>query len=247
MTDEIRVGIVEDEEMYAKAIANVLSDSGYTVVWVALSFEMAIVELNKANCDIVLVDINLNGKESGLEIGKMIYTYYKKPYIFVTSNTDPESIKHAVGSHPSAYLTKPFQHTTLVATIQCAIHNFSNNVSPAPAPAPANDMFFVKLGDKYPMLNWNNIVYLRSERNYTVIFNGTDETEYMIKNSLNKTLRYIIPPHLQQLFIQINRSEAVQVRYIIELNGEGVKTNYGTLALTEAFSQALRKAMNVIV
>lgn len=247
MTEEIRAGIIEDEETYAKAIANTLRDSGYTVAWVASSFEAAVKELNMVNYDILLVDINLNGVDSGIELGKMIHAYYKKPYIFVTSNTDPDSIKQAVVASPSAYLTKPFQHATLVATIQCAIHNFGNNVSPAPAVAPINDFFFVKVGDKYPMLNWANIVYLRSERNYTVIFNSTDRVEYMIKNSLNKTLRFIIPPHFQQSFLQVNRSEAVQLRHISELNSEGVKTNYGTFALTESYSNGLKKAMNVIM
>ena len=247
MTQEIIAGIIEDEELYAKAVANALTNSGYTVAWVASTFEAAVTQLNKADCDIILVDINLNGRNSGIELGKMIHSYYKKPFIFVTSNTDPDSIKQAVSASPSAYLTKPFQPATLVATIQCAINNFNDNISPAGASVPASALFFVKQGDKYKKLNWDDIVFLRSERNYTVIYNGTDGIEYMIRSSLNKTLKFIIPPHLQSAFLQVNRSEAVQLKHISELSNDQVKTNHGVLELTESFSIPLKKAMNVII
>jgi len=154
MTDEIKVLIIEDEEIWSKGLAAILNDFGYTISGICADFESAVTLLNSADYDIVLTDINLNNRNSGIELGKMINTYYKKPFIFITANTDSNTINEAVKCGPSAYLTKPVNRTTLVATIQGAINNFNEKISPSyNAGLPDNDIFFVKQGSKYKKLN----------------------------------------------------------------------------------------------
>lgn len=248
MTEEIKVLIVEDEEMWSKTIANILNDFGYTIAGIADDFESAITMLNTADYDIVLQDIHLHKKTSGIEIGKMINTVYKKPFIFITSSTEPDILAAAVKAGPSAYLTKPVHRASLIATIQSAINNFSNRVSPAfSATMPDNDIFFVKQGAKYKKLNWTNIVYLRSDKNYTVVFNGPDKTDYFIRSSLAKTMSYIIPAHLHSSFVQINKAEAVQIQFIQELSSYELKTAFKTLTVSDVYMADLKKAMKVVL
>lgn len=247
MNDEIRVAIIEDEEIFARILATRLTDFGYTIAWVAATFEEAIIALNKRDYDIVMLDINLQTRRSGLELGRMISSMYRKPFIFVTSETDDNVIKEAVGSNPSAYLIKPFQPHTLSATMQCAIKNFSDKLPATDSRNADNDIFFVKQGEKYKKLHWANIAFLRSDKNYTALFNSSDEMEYLIRNPLSKTLKYVIPPSLQAGFVQVNRAEAVQLTFISEYYKNEVKTPYFTFTVTETFVDDLKKAMKIAV
>ena len=249
MTEEIKILIVEDEVMWSKTISNILNDFGYTIAGVAGDFETAITMLNTADYDIVLQDIHMNGKTSGLEIGKMISSVYKKPFIFITSSTESDILAAAVSAGPSAYLTKPVHRASLIATVQSAINNFSNRVSPAfSATTPDdNDIFFVKQGAKYKKLNWANIVYLRSDKNYTIVFNAPDKTDYFIRSSLAKTMSFIIPEYLHKSFVQINKAEAVQIPFILELSAYELKTAFKTLTVSDVYMSDLKKAMKVVL
>ena len=248
MNEEIKVAIIEDEETWSKGLAAMLNDFGYTVTGIADNFESAVTLLNTPGYDIVLLDINLVDRNSGIEIGKMINTLYRKPFIFITATTEPAILAEAVNTHPSAYLSKPVHRASLIATIQSAIYNFNERISPPyNTTSPNSDMFFVKQGMKYKKLNWANIVSLKSDKNYTVIFNAIDKTEYFIRSTLSKTLEYIIPAHLQASFIQINRAEAIQIPFITELTGEELKTAYNTYTVTDSYANGLKKAMNVII
>ncbi len=245
-SEEIRIGIVEDEVLWSKLIASALDEHGYIVAWIADTFEEAIKHLNENNCDLVLLDINLKNNTSGIELGKTIFNHYKKPFIFVTANLDPFTIKDAVNVKPSAYLTKPFQPATLVGTLQIAINNFNEQkASTSKADQVIDDSFFVRQGMKLKKIFWSQIVYLHSENNYVVIFNAKDETGYLIRSTLQKTLNDIIPDFLRSSFIQINRGEAINFNFIQETTMDEVKAGNKMFIVTKTFRDNLRNAIKV--
>ncbi|RZK07594.1 MAG: response regulator, partial [Flavobacterium sp.] len=205
MQDETSVLIIEDEELWAKSLQTNLDDFGFKVIGIANNFESAIIALNKRNYDIVLLDIHLDGRESGIEIGRMVYNFYHKPFIFITASYDAHTAQTAVSAKPSAYLTKPVHPASLFATIQTAISNFAENTTAAAfKQVEVQDSFFVKQGDKYIKVFWQDVVCLRSEKNYTGLLTVMDSGTYFIRSTLPKTLRYLIPERLQGNFLQIN-------------------------------------------
>lgn len=247
MREETAVLIIEDEELWAKSLSANLDDFGFTISGIATDFESAIKELNKANYDIVLLDIHLDGKESGIELGRMVRNLYRKPFIFITASYDAQTAQVAVASQPSGYLTKPVHPASLFATIQAAIHNFSENAGSAYfQQVDAQPSFFVKQGEKYKKLFWEDIVCLRSEKNYTGLLNAEDNNTYFIRSTLPKTLRFLIPQPLQKNFIQINRSEAVQLSFINELIKDEVKTPFGQFVVTESNLKELKERLHII-
>ncbi|MBZ0262537.1 MAG: response regulator [Hyphomicrobiales bacterium] len=245
LQEEIKALVIEDEEIWLRSILANLNDFGYTVSGTASNFEEAIKLLNTADYDIVLLDINLNRKKSGLELGKMVSGLYHKPYIFITASFDTHTMQEAIGANPSAYLTKPVNPASLVIAIQNAINNF-NSKQPASNVSEEELFFFVKQGNKYKKLNWKDIVYLRSEKNYTSIFNAPEKAEYYIRSTMPKTLKYIIPASLQDKFIQVNRSEALNTTFIHEMSGDEVKTQFKVFYITDAYSKNLKKVLNII-
>ncbi len=249
MHQEIRVIIVDDEDMWLRSIAAALNDFGYTVAGTAATFEAAAGMLSTQDYDIALLDINIDGKNKGIELGKMLSAIYNKPFIFITGSTDSHTISEAIEARPSAYLTKPVHPASLVATVQSAINNYSNKTTPQPggnAAAEQNPFFFVKQGNKYKKIDWNAIVYARADQNYTIIYNEADKTEYYIRSTLAKTLTMIIPPAQRSSFIQVNRGEAVQLKFILELSNDEIRTAVRTFSITESFRPAIKNAVTMI-
>lgn len=247
MQEEIEILIIEDEELWSQSLSANLNDFGYSVTGIADNFEDAVVALNQKNYDIVLLDININGRNSGLELGRMIHTLYQKPFIFITASHGSHTLDQAVASHPSAYLSKPVNPASLVITIQSAINNFDNKTS-ALETVPEEDyqFFFVKQGNKYKKINWKDVVCLRSEKKYTSILNAADKTEYFIRSTLPRTLQYIIPKQFRDKFIQVNRAEVLQSGFIQGVNGDEVETAHGVFAMTDSYSKDLRKVLNLL-
>lgn len=248
MQHDISILIIEDDAMWSQSLKNNLIDFGFTVVGTPNSFETAVTALNGLNYDIALLDINLNNRNEGIELGKMLSNLYHKPFIFITGSFDQHTMHQAVEAKPSAYLTKPVNPVSLYVTIQSALNNFSNKtVAVAAKPADTEvESFFVKLGDKYKKISWKDVVYLTSDKNYTVIFNAADKKEYYIRSSMNRTLQYIVPKHLQSKFIQVNRSETVQLPFITELMADEVYTQYKAFTVSENYIKELKKQLNII-
>lgn len=246
LQEEIRVAIVEDEEIWSKSIAATLVDFGYSVAGIAENFEDAVTLLNAGQYDIVLMDINLQNRNKGIELGSMANALYDKPFIFMTSSTDARVVSEAVKARPAAYLTKPVHPSSLIATIQSAIHNHSNRLAPAEGHTASGNTFFIKQGNRYKQINWNDVVMLRAGKNYTMLLNAADNTEYFVRSTLSKTMNFIIPESMRTRFVQVNRAEAVQLGYIKELVEEEIRTAFGTLTLTESFAPGLKNAIRIV-
>lgn len=247
MNEEIRVIVVDDEDIWLRSIAAALNDFGYTVAGTADNFEAAVGLLSTKEYDIALLDININGKNKGIELGKMLSGIYNKPFIFITGSTDSHTVSEAVDARPSAYLTKPVHPASLLATVQSAINNFNSSTEPSAATSSeTNSFFFIKQGNKYRKIDWTDVVYARAEQNYTVIYNDVDRTEYYIRSTLSKTLGAIIPAHLRASFLQVNRGEAVQLKFIQEIATDEVRTTQRAFSITESFRQSVKNAVTML-
>ena len=247
MENSISVLIVEDEEVWLHNLTLILDDFGYDVAKAVTTADDALDALGTCDYDLVLLDINLNGRNSGIQLGKMINTVYKKPFIYITAS-ERELLKEAAATNPSAYLAKPVHPSSLFIAINNAINNFQSN-KPAVADRPEENTltsFFVKQGSKYKKVDWKDVVYLAAGKNYVSVFNSVDKAEYYIRSSLQKTMQFVIPKQLKSQFIQVNRAEVVQFSYILELMNDEVKTAYKTFTVSEMYLRDLKQALNIV-
>jgi len=120
---EVRVLIVEDEPLIAEDIATALANNDFNVSGIAYSMEDALDELKRNLPDLVLLDINLNGGEEGIEIAKLINERYSLPFVFLTSYSDRITLLHAKNTEPAGYIVKPFTDAGLYATLEIALFN----------------------------------------------------------------------------------------------------------------------------
>lgn len=244
-SEEIHVILIEDDVLWQQALTQSLTDFGFTVAGAASSFETGVALLNNTNFDIALLDIDLNGKATGIELGKMLHNLYKKPFIFITGSSEKHSLTQAADTNPSGYLTKPFNPASLFVTIHGAIANYSNINIPVPN-TNNDDSFFVKQGSAYKKIDWKNVLSLTSEKNYTAIYNSVDAKTYYIRSTLPKTLKFIIPTHLQKQFVQVNRAQAVNLQFIDSITGKEVFTNLQSFLVTDNFENELKQKLQLI-
>ncbi len=76
--------IVENDSSTISDLKAILGNLGHTVVATASSGEEAIQKAGNLNPDLILIDIKLKGKMSGVEAADKINDLYKIPVIFLT-------------------------------------------------------------------------------------------------------------------------------------------------------------------
>ncbi len=119
---KISVLVVEDESIVAKDIENNLKNLGYDVTECVRSGESAIISVEKKKPDLVLMDIMLQGSQSGIDTAEKVFKFYNIPVIFMTAYSDSKTLKNAVKAEPFGYLIKPFENTDLRNVIEVAHH-----------------------------------------------------------------------------------------------------------------------------
>ena len=117
--------IVEDESILAIGMEYSLDNFGYIVSGIETSYETAILHVKEHLPDLVIMDIKLKGKKTGVEAAKVIWQEYKIPIIFLTSYSSEKMIEAAVQTEPYGYLLKPYREKELKAVIKTALYKHS--------------------------------------------------------------------------------------------------------------------------
>jgi len=123
---KIKVGIVEDEMIIVETISLSLKKLGYLPSEPALSYESAIRMLEEDRPDIVLLDINLNDEFDGVDLAHYINANFSMPIIFLTANSDRNTIERSKQTRPNAFLVKPFSNEDLYTAIEISLFNHEN-------------------------------------------------------------------------------------------------------------------------
>ena len=76
--------IVEDEAIPAKDYQIIVENAGFKVVGIATTSTEAIAIANKEKPNIILMDINLKGEDSGIDAARAIYNSYEPEIVFIT-------------------------------------------------------------------------------------------------------------------------------------------------------------------
>ena len=117
-----RILIVEDEQITAADIEDVLLSLGHEVIGAVTSGEAAIETVRRRPPDLALMDIRLRGSIDGVEAARRLRSDYDVPAIFLTAHADDRTLERAKDAEPLGYVVKPFQQSDLQAAIEMALH-----------------------------------------------------------------------------------------------------------------------------
>ncbi|HOJ96959.1 MAG TPA: response regulator [Methanospirillum sp.] len=117
-----KVLIVEDEFLTGADIRSKLIKMGCQVMKVVDSGEAAIDAVQAEKPDLILMDITLSGKMTGIEAAQIIQSKDDIPVIYLTAHTDKTTISKAKETSPFGYLIKPFDERSLQITVEVTLH-----------------------------------------------------------------------------------------------------------------------------
>ncbi|WP_138433084.1 LytR/AlgR family response regulator transcription factor [Winogradskyella algicola] len=237
--NKIRVLIVEDEVIIADNIRDALESLGYDVLEPAINFTEAIETIENEKPDIAILDVQLSGKKTGIDLAQVITDQYKFPFIFLTSNSDELTLNEAKQVSPSAYLVKPFSKRELYTSIEVAIFNhsqkqktFTNNQ------IKEDDALFLKIKGVYQKIKFNDILYLQSDHVYILIFLTNSKT-ILARATLNDML-----DKLSKDFIRVHRSFIINSKFLTQISGNTVTVNDSVIPIGKKFRQVILEKIN---
>ena len=117
-----RILVVEDESIVALDIQDRLESLGYEVPATVASGEKAIEQADLLRPDLVLMDIQLQGRMDGVEAADQIRRRFGLPVIYLTANADHPTVARAKVTEPFGYVIKPFEERELHTTIEVALY-----------------------------------------------------------------------------------------------------------------------------
>jgi len=106
MQTKAHILIVEDEAPIYKRLKTVLQKENYTVAPYAPSVADALKLIDQKKPALILLDINLQGKENGLYLGDKLHNELHIPFIYVTSYDDDQTFYKGLETFHEDYIVK---------------------------------------------------------------------------------------------------------------------------------------------
>lgn len=205
----MRILILEDEAIIAESLYQLLLLLEYNPHEPVDNPDDAIDLIQKYPPDLIILDLNLKDKRSGLEIAVYLDQHKMNiPFIVLTSHSDAKTIASVKGFHPCAYLVKPFMRESLFAAIELAVPESAEQEG---FPDPA---LFLKTGTRYEKLNLSELVYVKASGKYT-------ELHFTFgKRLIRMPLSVFIQDSSNVTFLRVHKTYAVNPEFITSFTAD---------------------------
>ena len=216
--------IVEDELLIANSLQRQLEHYEYACVGIAMSAEKALWYLKSRKIDLILLDIQITGNLTGIDIAKISNQKYNIPFIYLTSFSDTKTLTALKETRPLGYLPKPVNATTLIATLDIALNNLK---------VARKDSFKLVLGKSTYVLELNKLLFVKADHIYLdMVFTDNSIT---IRASLANILKLLPEGSL----FQVNRSFAINPSQITKYHGNKLSIGTYHFTVTETYKLSL--------
>lgn len=224
---KLNIYIVEDDPIIAITIETALKKQGYSICGNADNFEEAMEKIKKNKPDLVLIDIQLDGEKDGVDLAENL-DKLEIPYLYLTSQTDPHTIKRVKETRPIGYIVKPFTENGLRSNIEIAWSNFINN----------EEYFTFSANNEQYKIKQSQILYLKAFDNYCYVV--TKEQEYLAP----KTLKYLAAQLNAEKFIKTHRSYYVNLLKIDAFRSNSVLINNVEIPVSNSKRAMLKQLLH---
>ena len=225
------VVIVDDELMIAEMTKEMLLELGYNVVGIAKNHKEAnLIFSSSQQIDLAILDINLSEQKDGIDLAREIEEKYGFPFIYLTSYSDPRTIKKASSTTPAAYLLKPFTQDDLFTTIELLRARGKKST----------EFVFIKVGAKRVKVPVQDIHYIKSDNNYLDVV--TDGKKFIIRNSLDNFLSELKTNDL----VRVHRSYAVNLHKVKAINGKNLIVHDALCPISRSYKKKVNDIISAL-
>ncbi|MCC1484137.1 LytR/AlgR family response regulator transcription factor [Winogradskyella immobilis] len=238
---KVKILVVEDEIIIADNICDTLNSLGYKALEPAVNYTEAIELIENENPDIAILDIQLSGQKTGIDLAKKIKEDYNFPFIFLTSNADVSTVNEAKKVIPPAYLIKPFTKEELYTSIEIALYSHSEKISEInDKNVIIKDALFIKEKGVYNKLAFDDILYFKSSHVYIEIF-VKEKKRFIIRGSLNDIINKV-----NSKFIRVHRGFIINTEYLDQIDSTSLKINNEIIPIGKKYRQDILNKINKI-
>jgi len=247
MMNKVKILVVEDEIVIADDICDILSELGYETLEPVINYTEAIEAIEKHKPDFAILDIQLAGRQDGIDLAWKIKEDYDLPFIFLTSNADSATVERAKKVNPPAYLVKPFNKDDLYTSIEMGLYNYSNNIGfTQTSKGESNkkdvilkDSVFIKKNHLFHKVKFLDIVYLKAEHVYVEIYTNSNK-KHLSRGSLSG-----FSEKLPEQFFRTHRGYIVNLNYLDAINYLYVVLDGNEIPIGKNYREELMKRINL--
>ncbi len=121
MPSKAKILIVEDQYIEASNLELILLHAGYQVCDIARSVAAALKIIGSEKPDMVLVDIQLQGRLTGIDLAQML-SQKNIAFIFISANSRQQILDAAKMTRPYGFLLKPFREKDILIALDVALY-----------------------------------------------------------------------------------------------------------------------------
>ncbi len=207
-TFNLNVLIVEDSLSFALELEMLLIEIGYIVMGKIDNSEDAIAFINAQQPDLVLMDIDIKGNKTGLDVATAIKPL-DIPVLFITSFEQEKYYQKAQQTNLIGYLIKPVRKFSLRSAIEMAFRKIGNAEQEENQKGFFHREFlFLKKGRILHKIKLNDINFVKADDDYSIIY--TDDAEFISSLRISE-MENMLP---KDVFFRTHRSYIVNVRRV---------------------------------
>jgi len=233
----IKIYIVEDEPLIADTIAHVLTKENYEVIGITDNAKEALFDIEELSPDLILLDINIKGDLNGIDLAERINKKWDIPFIYLTSQSDANTINQVKQTNPSGFIVKPFNESGLKSNIEIALFKHQQGKIKE---VISNDSIFIKSKGELIKIDKQDIFYIEAFDNYSKII--TQNKEYLV----SYTLKNVTEKLTDSYFIRIHRSYLINSNKIISLFDGYVLINTKKIPIGRMYKEQLMKQISLL-
>ncbi|MCH2214163.1 MAG: response regulator [Flavobacteriales bacterium] len=243
--------VVEDESIVSKDIQHSLTKLGYNVAGSSSTGEKAIDLALELKPDLVLMDIMLKGKLTGIDAANEIKKALKIPVIFLTAYADDATLDKAKITEPYGYIIKPFKEIDIHTSIEMALYKHEKEselikerdlLYSIVESKETDDFIFVKSNSRLVKLKTSDIYYVEALKDYVVI------NALTTRFTIHSTMKDIERKLSSEEFIRVHRSFIVRMDKIAAIEQPNIilENDKKVIPIGGSYKEDLQNRINLV-
>lgn len=230
---QLSIYILEDEMITQEILESSILKMGHLVCGMQNNARKALSEIEQLRPDLVFLDINVKGEESGIWVGNQLNI----PFVYLTAYNDPHTIRAAVKTEPISYLIKPFEQMEIFTAIEMVLNERNIDKSLIGGKTESRREVLVKDGRESIKLRLEDILYIKAEGKYIEIY--LDTKRLVVRHSLTKFLE-----ELDVAFIaRVHKSFAVNLKKVSSFNATNILIYDSQIPISRNFKKQFSLAI----
>lgn len=237
-----KIMVVEDDPRISESLSEMLHILNHEVVGVAESYDQVVKMMEKGEVDVALLDIQIKGDKSGIDVAELLKNEYNIPFLFTTAFADSDTIRRATAHSPYGYLVKPYGMKDINAGIELAVNNHKNVTSLKNDEGNLfnSDNLFVKVNSRLVRIEPKDILFVEAKGDY-VLFK-TKEKGYIVHSTIKNIETKLDPA----TFVKVHRSYIVNVNQIVDIEENNLLIGDLVIPISRGQKSNLLSRLNMI-